>query len=111
MPPSREALQNSTLTREMEALHDYVPFEVPWTITTAENGTIRAYGTGTLRFTASTDGKEVTGELHSVYSIPDIHTRLVSVGKLYSQGWGTRLSRNAMGSRSMRRADSFCARH
>jgi transposase InsO family protein len=79
---------------EVDALHDYVPFEVPRSITTAESGTIRAYGTGTLKFATVTDGKEVTGEFHRVYYIPDIHTRLISVGKLYSQGWEPRLNRN-----------------
>ncbi len=34
------------------------------------------------------------GELHSVYYIPDIRHRLISVGRLYSQGWEPRLSRN-----------------
>ena len=34
------------------------------------------------------------GELHNVYYIPEIRHRLISVGKLFSQGWEPRLSRN-----------------
>ena len=75
----------SHFVNEVDALHDYIPFETPRAITTAESGTIRTYGTGTLKFATVVDGKEVTGEFQSVYYIPDIHTRLISVGKLFSK--------------------------
>lgn len=34
------------------------------------------------------------GELHSVYYIPDVCHRLISIGKLFSRGWEPRLSYN-----------------
>jgi len=84
----------SHFIEEIDALHDYVPFEVPQTITTAENGTIQAFGSGTLKLTTYSDGKEINGESHNVYYMPEIRHRLISVGKLFSQGWEPRLSRN-----------------
>ena len=85
---------SSHFIEEISALHDYVPFEVPRAITTAENGTSHAIGSGTLKFATFSDGKEMKGELHNVYYIPEIRHRLISVGKLFSQGWEPRLSRN-----------------
>jgi hypothetical protein len=76
-------------------LHDYVPFEVPRVINTTEDGEIQALGSGTLRFAAAgSNGQEVFGELPDVYYLPDIRTRLISVGQLFDQGWEPRLSRN-----------------
>jgi hypothetical protein len=43
----------SHFINEIEALHDYVPFEVPRVINTAEDGEIQALGSGTLRFAAA----------------------------------------------------------
>jgi hypothetical protein len=85
---------SSHFIEEIDALHDYIPFEVPRTITTAENGTIHAFGSGTLKFATQCNGKETKGELHNVYYILEIRHRLISVGKLFSQGWEPRLSRN-----------------
>jgi len=85
---------SSHFIEEIAALHDYIPFEVPRSITTAENSTIKAFGSGTLKFATNTEGKEMKGELHNVYYIPDVRHRLISVGRLFSQGWEPRLSRN-----------------
>jgi len=85
---------SSHLIKEIDALHDYIPFEVPRMITTAENGTIHAFGSGTLKFATQCNGKETKGELHNVYYILEIRHRFISVGKLFSQGWEPRLSRN-----------------
>jgi len=80
-------------TNERDALHDYVPFEVNRAITTA-NGTTPAFGLGTLKFTTVVDGKQTKGELKDVYYLPDIRTRLISYGELYSQGWEPHIGRN-----------------
>ena len=71
---------------ETSALHDYFPFKVPLSITTAENGTTQAFGSGSLKFATYPDGKETKGELHNGYYIHDIRYRRISVEKLYSQG-------------------------
>ena len=76
------------------ALHDYTPFEAPRIIRTAADHQVEALGSGTLKFTANVYGKETSGELSNVYYIPDIGSRLISIGKLFSQGWEPRLSRN-----------------
>ena len=77
---------SSHFIEEIGALHDYIPFKVPRAITTAENGTINAFGSGTLKFATFSEGKEMKGELYNVYYIPEICHRLISVGKLFSQG-------------------------
>jgi hypothetical protein len=82
---------SSHFIEEIAALHDYIPFEAPRSITTAEGSTIKAFGSGTLKFATYTEGKEMKGELHNVYYIPDVRHWLISVGKHFSQGW---LSRN-----------------
>ena len=79
---------------ELGALHSYIPFEVPRSITIAESGTIQALGSGTLKFSTYINEKETTSELQNVYYIPNMHHRLLSVGKLFAQGWVPRLSRN-----------------
>ena len=71
---------------EVYVLHDYIPFEFPREITTAEGGTMSSYGTGTFRFATVMNDKKVTGEFQRVYYIPGIHTRLISVGKFFSLG-------------------------
>ena len=40
------------------------------------------------------NGKKMIGELKNVYYLPSIHTRLISISKLFSQGWDPRLSKN-----------------
>src|SRR5258706_5719515 len=85
---------SSHFIEEIGALHSYTPFEVPRSITTAESGTIQAFGSGTLKFATYINGKETNGELQNVYYVPNIHHRLISVGKLFTQGWEPRLSRN-----------------
>jgi hypothetical protein len=47
-----------------------------------------------LKFNADVYGRQTIGELNDVYYIPDIGSRLISIGKLFSQGWEPRLSRN-----------------
>ena len=64
---------SSHFINKIEALHDYVPFEVPKAISTAENGTIQAYRSGTLQFTSYISGRQVKGKLTNVYYIPEIH--------------------------------------
>ena len=81
---------------KVEALHNYVPFESPKVISTAENGTIQAFGSGTLKFASRINGRQVKGELTNVYYIPEIHHWLISVGKLFAQGWEARLSPNEL---------------
>ena len=78
---------SSHFIKEIATLHDYIPFEVPHTITTAKNGTIQAFGSGMLKFTMNSDGKEMKGEFHNVYYIPEIHHHLISVRELFTQGW------------------------
>ena len=85
---------SSHFIEEIGALHDYIPFEVPRSITTAESGTIQALGSGTLKFATHVNGKETNGEILNVYYVPNIRHRLISIGKLFAQGWEPRLSRN-----------------
>ena len=80
---------------EVNELHNYTPFESPRDIITPE-GTIQAYGSGTLKFIATLNNKEVYGELVDVYYVPDSHTHLISFGRLLSQGWDIRVSRNGL---------------
>ena len=77
---------SSHFIEELGALHSYIPFEVPQSITTAKSGTIRALGSGTLKFATYINGKEMTSELQNVYYIPNIHHWLISIGKLFAQG-------------------------
>jgi hypothetical protein len=79
---------------KINALHGYISFEVPCIIRTAANHQVHALGSGTLKFTSTVYGKETTGELENVYYIPEIGSRLISIGKPFSQGWEPRLSRN-----------------
>ena len=83
---------SSHFIEEVDALHDYTPFEVPRMVTTPENSTIQAFGSGTLKFATHSNGKEVRGELQIAYYIPELHHQLISVGMLFSQGWEPRLS-------------------
>ena len=62
----------SHFIEEMASLYDDVPFEVPRSITTAEDSTIKAFDSGTLKFATYTEGKEMKGELHNAYYIPDV---------------------------------------
>ena len=47
---------------EVDALHDYIPFVTSHSIKTAEDGYIHALGSGTLKLTTTTNGKETKGE-------------------------------------------------
>ena len=80
---------------EVDELHNYVPFERPQNIITPE-GTIKAYGSGTLKFMATQNNKEIIGELRDVYYVPDSRMRLISFGRLLSQGWGIRIGQNEL---------------
>ena len=52
------------------------------------------------------DGVERRADLEEVFYTPDIHVRLLSSGKLESQGWGIRLKDGSMELRD-RRGDLF----
>ena len=77
---------------DADSLCDYVTFNVAWEIKTAEAGCLSALGSGTLKFTAVINGNQMAGELKDVCYIPGIDTQLISLGKLFSQGWEPRLS-------------------
>ena len=70
----------------------------------ANNRKILAYGSGTARVSASVD--DCKADLEEVFYIPDVHVRLLSLGKLESQGWGIRLKDSRMELRD-RRGDLF----
>jgi len=67
-------------------LRAYKEFASPLEITAAGDGKIYAQGTGTLRVTASVNGLEREADLEDVYYAPGVHVRLLSLGKLESQG-------------------------
>jgi len=83
---------SSHFVNEIEALHDYIPFEAP--TSTAEDETMQGFRTGTLQFTSQIDGNEVKGELKNVYYTPDSRHRLISVSKFFAQGREPQLSHN-----------------
>src|SRR5258706_14293527 len=87
---------SSHFIEEIGALHSYTPFEVPRSITTAEGGTIQAFGSGTLKFATYINGKETNGELQNVYYVPNIHHQVIPVGMLFLQGCEPHLSRNGL---------------
>src|SRR5258706_11347605 len=68
-------------------LRNYVKFDSPVEIAVANNGKILAYGSGTARMAVSVGGVEREADLEDMYYIPDVHVRLLSMGKLESQGW------------------------
>jgi len=56
-----------------------------------------AFGSGTLKFTTTVDGKQTKGELKDIYYLPDIHTRLLSYEWLHApqpEGESSRQSTN-----------------
>ncbi len=85
---------SSHFIEEIRALHSYTPFKVPWSITMAKSGTIQAFGSGTFKFATYVNGKEMNSELQNVYYVPNIHHQLISIGKLFTQGWEPHLSNN-----------------
>ena len=68
-------------------LHAYRRFEKPVEISAADGGRVYAYGSGTLRVATSTSGLECEVDLQDVYYVPNVHARLVSLGKLEAQEW------------------------
>ena len=58
----------------------------------------------TLAYGSGTDNRKA--DLEEVFYIPDVHVRLLSLGKLESQGWGIRLKDSRMELRD-RRGDLF----
>lgn len=78
----------------INALHNYAPFETPCTIKTASNCHIQALGAGTLKFITMNNGREIRGKLDNIYYISDTGARLISIGKLFSQGWEPHLNQN-----------------
>ena len=77
-------------------LHAYRRFGKPVEISAADGGKIYAYGSGTLRMATTANGLERTADLQDVYYAPGVHARLVSLGKLESQGWDVRLREGGM---------------
>jgi hypothetical protein len=65
-------------------------------ILTADSGKIYAYGTRSLHVASFANGLEWEEDLQDVYYAPEVHVRLVSLGKLESQGWGIRLCDGGM---------------
>jgi len=58
----------------------------------AEDRILHALGKGSLKFTTIIDGKEVKGSIKDIYYIPARCTCLISIGKLFAQGWQLCLS-------------------
>jgi len=77
---------SSHYINQLAALHDYMPFKASRSIRTAEAGSIHALGLGTLKFTTVINDKQVSAELKDVYYVPSLHTRLISIRKLFAQG-------------------------
>src|SRR5258706_13249176 len=77
-------------------LRNYVKFDSPVEIAAANNRKILAYGSGTVRMAVSVGGVEREADLEDVYYVPDVHVRLLSMGKLESQGWVIQLKDGAM---------------
>ena len=77
---------------DVDSLQDYIAFDAPKPIKTAKARSLSAIGLGILRFTATVDGVETSGELEDIYYIPGIETRLISLGKLFTQGWRPHLN-------------------
>jgi hypothetical protein len=65
-------------------------------ISATDNGKIYAYGTGSWRVASFANGLEWEEDLQDVYYAPGVHARLVSLGKLESQGWDIRLRDGGM---------------
>jgi len=57
----------------------------------ANSGKIFAYGPGTLRVATSANSLGREADIQNVYYAPEVHARLVSLGKLEGQGWDVRL--------------------
>jgi len=77
-------------------LRAYKEFASPVDLAAVGDGKIYAQGTGTLWVTASVNGLEREADLEDVYYAPGAHVRLVSLGKLESQGWGICLRNGGM---------------
>ena len=94
------------LVPSQSGLRSYVEFSSPLEIPAANNGKILTYGSGTARVSASVDGVEREADLEEVFYVPDVHVRLLSLGKLESQGWGIPLKDGGMELR-VRHGDLF----
>ena len=70
----------------------------------ANNRKTLAYGSGMVQVSASVDDHKA--DLEEVFYIPDVHVRLLLLGKLESQGWGICLKDSRMELRD-RRGDLF----
>ena len=68
-------------------LRNYVDFATPLEIAAANNGKIFAYSSGTARVSTVNDGVERMADIRDVYYVLGVHVRLLSLGKLESQGW------------------------
>jgi len=76
---------------DADTLIDFNTFAKPIEVRTAHGRSLWATGSGTLRFTTLAGGKEKEGELEDVHYVPGLEERLISLGKLVSQGWDPRL--------------------
>ena len=94
---------------DVDSLQDYIAFNAPKPIKTAEAGSLSVIGSGILRFTATVDGVETSGKLEDIYYIPGIETRLISLGKLFTQGWRPRLNQYGISVSNRREEVIFCA--
>jgi hypothetical protein len=77
---------------DVNTLLNYPAFAKPKEMKTAHAGCLHVIGSETVRFSTVAGGKERQGELHNVHYIPGLETRLISLGKLFSQGWDLCLS-------------------
>jgi transposase InsO family protein len=79
---------------ERDELINYKPFPMPISITVANSERVEAFGSGTLRAGSRYNDQDVFIELRDVYWVPNLHTRLLSIGKLADAGYEVTFTRN-----------------
>jgi len=72
-------------------LHAYQKFAMPIEISAANGNKIYAYSSGDLRVATLANGLESEAVLQDVFYAPEVHARLISLGKLQRQGWEIRI--------------------
>jgi len=77
-------------------LQSYREFSKPVEISVANDGQILAYGSGHLWVVTLINGQEHKVNLEDVYYAPQVHVRLLSMGKLEDQGWDVCLCKGGM---------------
>lgn len=78
---------------EKDDLHDYRPLSPPVKIVVANKESVLALGAGTLRAASRVNNSDIFIELRDVYWVPDLGTRLLSIGKLADAGYETTFTR------------------